>query len=144
MTSYLLASPAFAMVDGSKGSMTNRAECATEHFKNNVKGTLFAGAVAATTVGVTTAASKKPLLLAKMIRPIGKGIAKIANKLNLTNVATAAKKHPVVAGAIALGTVAAAAINLVEKSFVYKAGQIDQKYTDAAKIESQTKNVVLA
>ena len=35
-----------------------------------------------------------------------------------------------------------ALVHLIAKSS-YKSGQIDQKYTDAAKIESQTKNVIL-
>ena len=33
-------------------------------------------------------------------------------------------------------------VHVIQKH-TYKAGQIDQKYTDAAKIESQTKNIIL-
>ena len=52
-------------------------------------------------------------------------------------------KNPAKYGAA--GVIAAAGLYMLDKLFNYanKQGRIDQKYEDAAKIESSTKNVVL-
>lgn len=141
MTNMYVASPAYTLVDGTKGSMTNRLECAKEHFKNNFKNNLVLGATGAA-AGVAIAT--KPSVLTKAANMIAKGTSKLVAKLGGTNIAAKIMKNPTKFG---LAGIAAAAgllvVNQIQKH-AYKAGQIDQKYTDAAKIETQTKNVVLA
>ena len=52
---YVGGSPLYTMVDSTKGSMTNRVECAAEHLKNNAKTT---ATICATNLGFGLAYSK--------------------------------------------------------------------------------------
>ena len=141
MTSTIYsASTVRVMVDPSKGSLTNRAECAKEHFKNNLSTNLQLG-LAGAAGGLAIA--KKPKFLVKIATKIGEVASKLVGKLGAKGMAAKIMKNPTKFGKY--GMIAAAALwvlNKIEKH-AFKAGQIDQKYTDAAAIEQQTKNVVL-
>lgn len=140
MTSMYLASPAYTMVDKSKGSMTNRYECAKEHFKNNFSANLKGlGLGVATGAGIVVA-KKQPKVYLSLAKKLGEllGKSKTITK-HLPDVMKRGKVGLAVAAGVALLT---AATHITAKHS-YKAGQIDQKYTDAAKIESQTKNIIL-
>lgn len=140
MTSMYYASPVYSMVDRSKGSMTNRFDCAKEHAKNNFICTTKLSLAGA---GATVLAYTKPNFAVRAAKFIGQGAAKVATKLGGKGLGAKILKNPTkfgAAGMIAAG--ALWALNTICKH-TYKSGQIDQKYTDAAKIESQTKNVVL-
>ncbi len=132
-------SPAYTMFDSTKGSMTNRFECAKEHFKNNlslIPATTITGAAAGVAIAApkfaTKVGAKATGLVAKALKAVGaKGWAA---KL---------MKNPGKYGLIGLGVAAGLwLVNSIQKH-AYKSGQIDQKYTDAAAIESTTKNIVL-
>lgn len=135
MAPITMGSPVYAFVDGTKGSMTNRAQCAKEHFKNNAKFYLGTTAIGA---GIT-AVAVKPSIATKLAT----GIGKLAKAVGLDKMATVIAKNPKKFGLLGLGVAGAIALTSLVQSHAYKAGQIDQKYTDAAAIESQTKNVVL-
>lgn len=134
MTGMYVCSPAYTMVDKTKGSLTNRAECAKEHFVNNFSTSLKASALTAGTVGTAVLA---PKFATKVATKTGGLLAKLPFLKNVI-------KNPTKAGKIGiLAAVGLGLYNILAKG-IYKAGQIDQKYTDAAAIESQTKNIVLA
>ncbi len=135
MAPITMGSPIYTFVDGTKGSMTNRTQCAKEHLKNNLKLNLQASAL-----GITGAAvALKPSIAAKL----AKGVGKMAGAVGLNKMAAAIAKNPKKYGLIGLATAGVMALTSIVQSHAYKAGQIDQKYTDAAAIETQTKNVVL-
>ena len=143
------------LLDSRKGSLTNRAECAKEHFKNDLSTAVKLGVPAA---GVAYVAVKKPGLLTKLAtkgaKEVGKLFAKLGKKLTstkgfsvigkgLSKAASFIAKHPVktgIGGAIAAGAIYL--LSTVEK-YANKEGRIDQKYEDAAKIEGSTKNIIL-
>ena len=137
------------MLDRSKGSMTNRAQCAKEHFKNDMKTGLKIGTVGAGAVGVAYAAKHSPKV-AKAVtygaKTIGKAIGHIAKKVGAKDFATKLLKNPLGQkrlGALAVGIAAGAYVLDTIVGHANKAGRIDQKYEDAAKIEGTAKNVVL-
>lgn len=130
---YVGTSPVYTMVDKSKGSFTNRAECAKEHFKNNLA---MNTKIAILGGGSVLAAATKPKLVTKVATKLGELVSKLPGLKNVISNPAKVGKYGL-AAAIGLGLV-----HVIQKH-TYKAGQIDQKYTDAAKIESQTKNIVL-
>lgn len=133
MTSIYNCSPAYTMVDKSKGSFTNRAQCAKEQFVNNLK----MGAQASLIAGVPTATVLfAPKASTKIATKTGELLAKLPGLKNII-------KNPTKAGKIGILTALGIGLYNVVANGIYKAGQIDQKYTDSAKIESQTKNVIL-
>ena len=115
--------------------MTNRTQCAKEHIKNNCKYGLQLSALGAAGAAVVI----KPSIAAKLAT----GISKLAGAVGLNKAAAAIAKNPKKFGLLGLGAEGVMALTSLVQSHAYKAGQIDQKYTDAAAIESQTKNVVL-
>ena len=68
------AHAAVTMIDSKKGSMTNRAECAKEHFKNDLK---YGAAIAVPAAGVAGAAVYAGL---KPNTKVSKGLINIAQK----------------------------------------------------------------
>ena len=137
------------LLDPKKGSFTNRVDCAKETFKNDLKYVLSLTVPAA---ACTTAAIVKPGIFTKTATALGnaagKVFSKLGSKLGSTGVKTAQLaqkilKNPAKFGK--LGLIAAGALYLADRicKHEYKAGQIDQKYTDSAAVETQTKRVVL-
>lgn len=142
MSGILCSSPVLTMFDSSKGSITNRYDCAKEHFKNNFKTTAEVALVAG---GAGLLAAKKPKVVivagTKIASACGKFISKSPKALDLFRKA-ASKFRGVKLNRLGLLVAAGAALGIILKG-VFKSGQIDQKYTDSAKIESETKNIVL-
>lgn len=154
-TGSIAAHGVATLLDSRKGSLTNRAECAKEHFKNDINTAVKLGVPVA---GIAYVAVKKPGLLTKIFvkgaKEVGKLFAKFGKKLTnkkgfsligkgLSKAAAFIAKHPVSTGVG--GAIAAAGIYLLNTVAKYanKEGRIEQKYEDAAKIESSTKNLVL-
>lgn len=145
-TSYLVGS---TLTDKSKGSLNNRVNCVAEHMKNDIK-TGVPITVAGAAAGLV--AYKKPGFAVKIAKYIGQGIGKagkfISEKLFKgrglgTGLLNKILKNPTKAGAI--GLLAAGGAWVLNKllKHSYNAGQIDQKYTDAAILEGQSKNIIL-
>lgn len=144
MSTISYAHPAAVMIDGTKGSLTNRAECAKEHFKNNFKKHLTYSAIGAT----TATALLMPKTTNKVAKFIGKGFGNIlshlGSKIANSKIAQSIIKNPTKAGKYALIATGLGIVLKTIQDHAYTAGQIDQKYTDSAAIESQTKRIVLA
>ncbi len=131
-----------------KGSVNNRINCAAEHLKNDVK--TFAP-IALAGGAATIVALKKPDIATRAAKHVGTAIGKIgkfiAEKVVKGGMGTGllnkVLKNPTKAGAA--GLIAAGGLWVLNKicKNQYNAGQIDQKYADAAKLEN-TKSVVLA
>jgi len=135
------------MCDKKKGSMTNRFECAKEHVKNDVKSGLKLAVPTAAVAGAAyikyaKPASKAAQLMTKGLGTIGKCIGKVANKV-APKFAKEIMKNPAKFGAIGLAVAAGGYALDTIFAWANKKGRIDQKYEDAAKIESQTKNIIL-
>lgn len=140
------------LADSKKGSLTNRHEAAKEHFKNDLKFgyTLAVPAVAAAVVG---ASGKGATVTAKTGSFIAKScnyMSKLLSKLGAKNLASGAKKiaaeiskNPKKYGVIGLAAAGGLLLAKITAKYCNTQGRIDQKYEDAAKIEGQTKNVVL-
>lgn len=137
------------LADNKKGSLTNRHQAGVEHFKNDFKTGVLLTAPA---IGLVVA--KETGTLGKIAQGAGKVIFKGVelfaksvqkSKLGKTLLIAAEKigKNPKKAGAIGLAIAGGLYLSKVISRFSYNSGRIDQKYEDAAKIESQTKNVVL-
>lgn len=135
------------LFDSKKGSLTNRKECAMEHIKNDFNFMAKAGTVIG---GSALAVNLAPKTTSKILGTVGKGIRKVvefigkkAKSPKVANMVNYMAKHPVRAGAAGLAL--AGGLYLFNSLFknVMETGKIDQKYDDAAKIESQTKNIVL-
>lgn len=134
------------MLDRSKGSMTNRAQCAKEHFKNDMKTGLKLWAVGGAGVG-TVYAVKNSAKAAKAVKTsatyLGKVLGKLATKLGASKLGAKILAHAPKAGVAAIAIAAGAYVLDTIVGHANKAGRIDQKYEDSAKIEATTKNVVL-
>lgn len=137
---------AVTMLDASKGSLTNRAQCAKEHFKNDVQTGLKVATMGAGTVGVAYAVKHSPKA-AKAAKTgatyLGKGIGKLATKLGASKFGAKILANAPKAGVAAVAIAAGAYVLDALLNHANKAGRINQKYEDAAKIEGTTKNVVL-
>lgn len=163
-TQVLLGTPVSPLVSKDKGSMGNRVECAAAQTGNIAKGlaadTVVIGGAAlagkqAIKRGKFAAFLAKPVdALQKVFAKLGKEIkVDNAKKLNVNKkfgfkfkqsknyperIANFLKKMPTKYKALAV--IAAVAIPLVSyigQRTTYKAGQIDQKYTDKAKVNSK-------
>lgn len=135
------------LFDKDKGSMTNRVECAKEHLKNDANLVAKLGL----TGGLGYVISKNPKIFKPVVTTLGKGLMSIPKailKLLKSPKATSlaeklAKLNPTkvgIGGLVVAGGVYVA--KALYKNILNK-GKIEQKYDDAAKIESQTKNIVL-
>ncbi len=138
----------YTLTDRTKGSFNNRVNCAAEHIKNDIKTGLPIAGVA-TAAGII--AYKKPGIAVKAAKSLGELIGKagkfVAEKITKggfgTGILNKILKNPTKAGAI--GLITAGGLWVLNKLFKhsYNAGQIDQKYTDAAILEGQSKNIIL-
>lgn len=147
---YLAQIPAYSMVDSTKGSFSNRAECAKEHFKNNVGYAAKSVALGAGTGAVAYGVFKNPKLVDKAAVKTGDFLVKFANKLAKTKYFSKLgnfnfnKIKLGKAGLLALAITTFTAIcNHLAATHTYKSGQIDQKYTDVAILEKNAKNPLL-
>ena len=146
MTSYAknlaLGPVAGAMTDKTKGSFGNRVDCAGANIKNNATAYLqSAGVLGSLAVG-TKYAAKNPKgfekIANKVATTLSKGFSKIANKTGkqgFKQIAHKIAQNPKATVGIIAGTLAAIALNQITHNQAYKAGQIDQKYTDKAQFQ---------
>ncbi len=143
MSTINYAGPIAVMVDGTKGSLTNRAECAKEHFKNNLKANLNY-ALIGTTAGAAIAFPKQTnKVAAKVGTALGEVSGKMGSKIANSKIAQTIIKHPAKAGKFAFLAVGLGYLMNTIQKHAFKAGQIDQKYTDTAALESHSKKIIL-
>ena len=128
----------YSIVAKDKGDISNRFKCAGAQLVNQAKGVAGLTLVGAGTTAVAYGVSKS----SKIAGAIAKGIDVILKKLPSNKVVN--KLLSATPKMKALGLVASAAapvVAYIAAKTVYKAGQIDQKYTDRAIWEAKTKEV---
>ncbi|MBR1424906.1 hypothetical protein IJ579_05030 [bacterium] len=145
-----------------KGDVSNRAKCAGSQFKNNLSTLAQDTVVIGAGAGTLKAAKEMPRLRRFFVRtfdkivkwnaPIRKRFVELTGEygtkfstFELTRGAKAEKllKLPgmaKVAALVALPVIAG--ISYIGTKHIYKMGQIDQKYTDKAKLEQHNKEIV--
>ena len=134
-------------VDSNKDSINNRSDCAGEHIKNNTKSFLYGTAVAGSAAGVTYAAFKNEKVADGIIKGL-KSVRDVMSKNKYTGKVagwiTKALSSLPKAGKIGViaAAIAAPVLYLIDHQNTYKAGQIDQKYTDKATVDSQLDNFI--
>lgn len=132
------------LTDKNKGSIGNKMDCAAEHTRNTLTTTLK-GSAAAVGIGAATGAMIKSKSVNNLVE---KGVNALKNtevfKKYAPEVKDLAKKGldafnklpgttKIIAG-VGAG-LAAVTCYLFDKSHSFKAGQIDQKYTDKAQLQ---------
>lgn len=130
---------AVTLMDGSKGSLTNRHQCGVEHFKNDLKAEL---ALAIPGAAAIYAGCKTPQVTNKIAKSVGDSIKFVVKKFPKVSDGIS-KINPTKLGKWGLLATGALYLVGVIANYANNLGRINQKYEDAAKIESQTKNVVL-
>ena len=151
-THAVLGGPVASMVAKDKGDISNRAQCAKEQLVNNVK-TLAADTVVLSGVGGATAlAVKKPNKLAKIYDGIRNSMnfhradGKFDKVKNYIDDIMRKCKTPKAKAAALLATFvvlpAMGLISYINHRHSYREGQIDQKYTDKARLENQGKKLI--
>lgn len=149
------------MNNNDMGSKVNRVKCTGEHVKNDIITGIKGGAVATITGAGVAAMVYKPQTGVKATALLGKGFGKLGQLLGKAlpkaKWATFAAKleqagHKLVAAAPKYGKAAAIAavvgagvlaLAKISTDHAYKAGQIDQKYIDNAKLEKMTNSVIV-
>lgn len=149
MTSFstqAIAGPVIGtMVSNDKGDLSNRVKCAGAQVKNNattaVQATLLTGAgVVATAVGFKHSTP--------FTRFVDKSVDTIIKKGNLDytpvkQFAQRIKNLPPRAKVLAaIGLPLAIGLSYIRDKYLYQAGQIDQKYTDMAKMKEDKEKVL--
>lgn len=140
MTSYITQAtcgPVIgSMVGIDKGDFTNRTKCAGAQLKNSLTTGVAAMATGVACGAGIKYATKSPRRLVK----IAQFFDKVANKILPKNVNLKAlsKKSKV---AIVLGLPVLAISSFISGRHLYKMGQIDQKYTDKAKLAKHNSDV---
>jgi hypothetical protein len=119
-----------------KGDIANRVQCATEQAKNSLVTGAKVGVVAGTTGLLAFVGKKSP----KLVQKFGQVAGKVIDKVLKT---TKGSANPKLAAIGAVLVPALAALSYVVGEGIYKSGQIDQKYTDAAKVEAREKGYLL-
>lgn len=161
LATNLVFSPVVApLVSKDKGDVSNRVRCSGAQLFNNAS---TAGQLAL--VGGGTYALGKTIVKhpdSKVVKVIGNAYAKFINAianskigakfvesvkkvyLKLPQILDKCNKLPMKArGAIAALVLSAMLVTgFIAKNHVYKTGQIDQKYTDQAKLEENKKNIL--
>lgn len=134
-----------SLVAKDKGDASNRTKCAGTQLVNNVK---TMGQTALVGGGVYAAArtfAKHPNT--KVVQAGAKIFNKIIDVIKLPKSSSFVNKlltMPSYAKALALVALPAVMlVNYIGAKHLYKMGQIDQKYTDQAKIEENTKKNIL-
>lgn len=161
-THYVLGSPIASLVGKDKGDISNRGQCAGSQILNNVKtlaaDTVVIGGAAAT----ATAAKRSPKFMQKLANGFDKMVkalhpvkkrnvnligesGKVFKTFEVSRGQKAEKLLKMASKNKAIAMIALPATMLISYftyKNIYKSGQIDQKYTDKAKIEKHQKNVL--
>ncbi|MBQ8459128.1 hypothetical protein IJ541_03380 [bacterium] len=138
------------LLDSKKGSLTNRAQCAKEHMNNDLNlGLKLSVPAAAGVVAVckpdlaTKLAAKAGNYITYGVKEAVKLFSKGGAKGQIAKAIGYMAKHPTRTGVAGLALTAGLWVLNSIVNHANKNGRINQKYEDAARIESQTKNVVL-
>lgn len=148
MTSFstqAIAGPVIGtMVSNDKGDLSNRAKCAGAHLKNNAttaaQAVLLTGACGA--AGAVGYRHSTPIA-----RFVDKGVDTIIKKgkLDYTPIKQFAQRikslPPKAKVLAAIGLPFVIGLSYIRDKYLYQAGQIDQKYTDMAKIKEDKEKV---
>jgi len=138
-----ISSPIGTMVARDKGDFSNRVKCAGEQAMNNLKfNTANLALIGGSGYGAYRIL-KSPNATSKVVKVFDKGVSVIAKKApniaqKLSNMPSKFKVLGLIAAPVLLG------VGYLCQRWAYNAGQIDQKYTDKAKIEEATNKNILA
>lgn len=137
-TTQAIAGPVISsMVTSDKGDFSNRTKCAGAQLKNNLTTGLTSVAVGVTAGTGIRYAAKSPRRLVKIAQAFDKIAKKILPKnANLKKLNNRSKV------ALAIGLPLMAISSFISGRHLYKMGQIDQKYTDKAKVEKHQKDIL--
>lgn len=130
-TATILPTMVTTYADPKKGSLQNKSECIGEHFKNNLKTDAVILTTAGAGAGLTYAAVKNEKFATVIEKPFVKIAEMLKNNKTLSQIPKLLKKVPTLAK---VGVAVTAGFAIL--SNVFKSGQIDQKYTDKAKLEN--------
>lgn len=145
------------MNNNDMGSKVNRVKCTGEHVKNDtITGIRSAAMATVPAVGVLLA-TKKPQCAVRLTQCVGeglKGLSKLVGKFSTGKFAAglrlfgekivkAAPKYGKAAVIAAFVGPAVLGLAKIATDHAYKAGQIDQKYIDNAKLEKMTNSVIV-
>lgn len=126
-----------SMVTSDKGDFSNRTKCAGAQLKNSLTAGLTSVAVGVAAGTGIRYAAKNPRRLVKIAQAFDKIAKKILPKdVNLKKIGNKSKV------AMAIGLPLMAISSFISSRYLYKMGQIDQKYTDKAKVEKHQKDVL--
>ncbi len=129
-----------SMVSGDKGNFSNRTKCAGSQLVNNLSTTAQGAAVFGGGYLATKAIAKSPKAMSTVVKVFDKVVSKlpqskVAKLLNLPG------RTKLLAFA---ALPAILLLNYIAGKHIYKMGQIDQKYTDKAKLEQNVNKNILA
>ncbi len=151
-----------SMVGKDKGDVSNRTRCAGAQLKNNAQTLAADTVVIGAGAGTIAAAKKMPKFQSAMVKifdkigkhiyPLRKRAVELTGKygtkfktFELTRGVRADKllKAPGMAKVAAIVALPVTlALGYLENRRIYKSGQIDQKYTDRAKLEKHDKEII--
>ena len=131
-------------VSSDKGDIASRLQCSAEQTKN-AAATLVKGGTVAGGAGLLLYLGKK---CPKVAEVLGKGLDKVLDLLPNGKIVGTLKVASIFASPKAKITAlvlppAVALVSCIVGNGIYKSGQIDQKYTDAAKVEARQKGYLL-
>ena len=137
-TTQTIAGPVISsMVTSDKGDFSNRTKCAGAQLKNNLTTGLTSGAVGVAAGTGILYASKNPRRLVKIAQAFDKIAKKILPKnVNLKKLNNRSKV------AMAIGLPLMVISSFISGRHLYKMGQIDQKYSDQAKLKEHQNNIL--
>jgi len=145
-STQLVAGPVIGSMVSGKGDVSNRTKCAGAQLKNNAATLLqFASVTGAGAGTVALARSYKFRGVAKpFVKVFDKIISKFPKEGSMARIAEKLTHLPGWAKTAALVAIPVlAAVGYIRDKHIYKMGQIDQKYTDKAEIESKQKEYLL-
>lgn len=126
-----------------KGDLSNRVKCAGAQAANNLSAAAQTVLVAGGAFGAAKYVSKSPQRISKLANLFDKGIKALKLPQSNTFVQKLLNAPGKGKAAAILILPAVAAINFITGKHLYKMGQIDQKYTDRAKLEAHYEKNIL-
>ncbi len=138
-TQAILGPTIASLASREKGSFGNRADCAGAHLKNGLVTTAQTGLAAAAVGGTAYAVAKNGNVAKVFAKPVTSIVDMFQKSIKSPKANAILKKINNLPGKTkALGLIAAVGLTVlgyVGKNGIYKMGQIDQKYTDKAKMQ---------
>lgn len=130
------------LVSKDKGDVSNRFNCAGSQLANNAK-VVLADTVVLGGVASCAKAVQKDKKFAKAMAKCTQSFANFLNKHGFNGIGSKLKRIPIKTKALApIVALASLAVGYITSNGLYKMGQIDQKYTDKAKIEAHQKQII--